>query len=149
VTYTLVYRHFDEQLHYTTFMSDYDSDDALFDSIDIDQVVETQSLTRPKRTRGASTDGSALSVKRQREDTQTSVSIHSEDFDDDDYGESEDHNPHASERLKVAQRLLQEAFGYADFRHEQKNAILRILDKKNTLIVFPTGAGKSLCYQVR
>lgn len=48
----------------------------------------------------------------------------------------------------LARRLLKEKFGYDSFRHEQEAAIRRILSGKSALVVFPTGAGKSLCYQV-
>ncbi|KAK0702376.1 P-loop containing nucleoside triphosphate hydrolase protein [Lasiosphaeris hirsuta] len=48
----------------------------------------------------------------------------------------------------LAERLLNEKFGYATFRYEQAGAIQRVLAGQNTLVVFPTGAGKSLCYQI-
>lgn len=52
------------------------------------------------------------------------------------------------QHLELARRLLKENFGHESFRHEQEGAIARILEGKNSLVVFPTGAGKSLCYQV-
>ncbi|KAK4112419.1 ATP-dependent DNA helicase [Canariomyces notabilis] len=48
----------------------------------------------------------------------------------------------------IANRILKEKFGYESFRHEQANAIQRILAGENALVIFPTGAGKSLCFQV-
>lgn len=48
----------------------------------------------------------------------------------------------------IAQRLLKDKFGLDGFRHEQEQAISSILSGDNTLVVFPTGAGKSLCYQL-
>lgn len=51
-------------------------------------------------------------------------------------------------KLRLAEKILAENFGYKSFRHEQEAAIKRILAGKNALVVFPTGAGKSLCYQV-
>ncbi|ROT38924.1 ATP-dependent DNA helicase [Sodiomyces alkalinus F11] len=51
-------------------------------------------------------------------------------------------------KMRLAAKVLEETFGYGFFRHEQRDAIRRILDGENTLVVFPTGAGKSLCYQI-
>ncbi|WP_332645763.1 DNA helicase RecQ [Lysinibacillus sp. 54212] len=50
--------------------------------------------------------------------------------------------------LQKAQQILQTYFGYEEFRNGQQAAIQSILKKQNTLVVMPTGGGKSLCYQV-
>lgn len=50
--------------------------------------------------------------------------------------------------LAIAKRLLFQKFQYRDFRNKQEDAIRAILAGHNTLVVFPTGAGKSLCYQL-
>lgn len=42
---------------------------------------------------------------------------------------------------------LRLVFGHASFREGQQWAVSRVFQKKNTLLVLPTGAGKSLCYQ--
>ncbi|KAK1929128.1 ATP-dependent DNA helicase Q-like 5 [Phytophthora citrophthora] len=42
---------------------------------------------------------------------------------------------------------LRLVFGHAEFRPGQQWAISRVLRRKDTLLVLPTGAGKSLCYQ--
>jgi ATP-dependent DNA helicase RecQ len=44
--------------------------------------------------------------------------------------------------------ILQEKFGYPAFRPGQNLAITQILNGQNTLVVMPTGGGKSLCYQI-
>lgn len=44
--------------------------------------------------------------------------------------------------------ILRTTFGFADFRGVQPEVIGRVMTGRNTLAVMPTGAGKSLCYQV-
>ncbi|MBK6267000.1 DNA helicase RecQ [Marivirga sp. S37H4] len=43
---------------------------------------------------------------------------------------------------------LKEVFGYNQFRGKQELIMKNILEKKNTFVIMPTGAGKSLCYQL-
>ena len=43
---------------------------------------------------------------------------------------------------------LKEIFGYTTFRGNQEVVINNILAGKNTFVIMPTGAGKSLCYQL-
>ena len=47
-----------------------------------------------------------------------------------------------------ARELLQKHWGWSDFRPGQKEAIDASLSGKNTLVVLPTGGGKSLCFQM-
>ncbi|NIJ21464.1 ATP-dependent DNA helicase RecQ [Sphingomonas naasensis] len=44
--------------------------------------------------------------------------------------------------------ILHTTFGFSDFRGVQRQVVDRVLGGQNTLAVMPTGAGKSLCYQV-
>lgn len=108
----------------TKTMSDYDSGDDLLADVNIDTLVSSSKRSRPD--------------------------------DDSDHDQSEQN--HVSKRTKVegsdanldaiARQILKEKFGYDDFRHEQRSAIRSVLRGENTLVIFPTGAGKSLCYQV-
>ena len=44
--------------------------------------------------------------------------------------------------------ILRQTYGYEDFRPGQEEAIRSVLSGRDTLGVMPTGAGKSLCYQI-
>ncbi|MBC6610528.1 DNA helicase RecQ [Hymenobacter sp. BT507] len=43
---------------------------------------------------------------------------------------------------------LKEVFGYGQFRGTQEAVIQNVIEGKNTFVIMPTGAGKSLCYQL-
>lgn len=106
-------------------MSDYDSGDELLESVNADTLV-----TGAKRSR---------SPDDQQPVREAKVAKHSEGLvkdEDDFFGD-------------ISKELLKEKFGYDNFRHEQFSAIKSILRGDNVLVIFPTGAGKSLCYQVK
>jgi RecQ family ATP-dependent DNA helicase len=46
------------------------------------------------------------------------------------------------------QELLQKAFGFERFRANQEAVCQAVIDGHDALLVMPTGAGKSLCYQL-
>ena len=43
---------------------------------------------------------------------------------------------------------LKKIFGFSNFKGFQENVIKDILNKKNVLVIMPTGGGKSLCFQL-
>ncbi|MEZ6138254.1 MAG: RecQ family ATP-dependent DNA helicase [Pirellulaceae bacterium] len=47
-----------------------------------------------------------------------------------------------------AAAILREVFGFADFRASQRAVIERALRGQHSLMIMPTGGGKSLCYQI-
>lgn len=50
--------------------------------------------------------------------------------------------------FQPALRLLQNTFGYAQFRGQQADIIEHLTQGGDALVLMPTGGGKSLCYQI-
>lgn len=50
--------------------------------------------------------------------------------------------------IEEARAVLSASFGYDDFRAGQTVAVESVLSGKDTLVILPTGGGKSLCFQV-
>ncbi|TKR67350.1 hypothetical protein L596_023516 [Steinernema carpocapsae] len=52
------------------------------------------------------------------------------------------------ERYKSMYDVLRNTFGFEDFRHRQKATVVAALLDFDCFVLMPTGAGKSLCYQL-
>jgi ATP-dependent DNA helicase RecQ len=50
--------------------------------------------------------------------------------------------------LKTVQSILKSYWGYDAFRPQQLAVINAVLEQKDTLALLPTGAGKSMCFQI-
>ncbi|MEN9958417.1 MAG: hypothetical protein RLZZ474_661 [Bacteroidota bacterium] len=49
---------------------------------------------------------------------------------------------------EVLKEQLKKTFGFSQFRGEQEAIIRNTIDGRNSFVLMPTGAGKSLCYQL-
>ncbi len=43
---------------------------------------------------------------------------------------------------------LKSIFGFNSFRADQEDIILNLLEGKDSMVIMPTGGGKSMCYQL-
>ncbi|MBB3764744.1 DNA helicase RecQ [Sphingomicrobium lutaoense] len=50
--------------------------------------------------------------------------------------------------MRPLDQLLHDIFGFSSFRGVQEEVVMRVMQARDTLAVMPTGAGKSLCYQL-
>jgi ATP-dependent DNA helicase RecQ len=53
-----------------------------------------------------------------------------------------------SARFPTAKDVLNQVFGYPDFRGQQQDVIEHVVAGGDALVLMPTGGGKSLCYQI-
>ncbi|ENH66507.1 ATP-dependent DNA helicase Q-like 3 [Fusarium oxysporum f. sp. cubense race 1] len=122
---------------------DFDSGDALFDDIDEDDLIfdalEEAGMMNPPKKHSRGKENDIQDIAPAKKARHGSLSL-KESSSNGRLGETQ--------RIQLARKLLADKFGYGEFRHEQEAAIARLLDGDNALVVFPTGAGKSLCYQI-
>ena len=50
--------------------------------------------------------------------------------------------------MQSPESLLKKYFGYDNFRKGQREVVQALLEKKDILAIMPTGAGKSICFQI-
>lgn len=50
--------------------------------------------------------------------------------------------------IEEARSILKRVYGYDAFKQGQEEAITHILNKQDTMVIMPTGGGKSICYQI-
>ncbi|MCX6352663.1 MAG: ATP-dependent DNA helicase [Bacteroidetes bacterium] len=54
----------------------------------------------------------------------------------------------SAERQAEVKKALKDYFGFNNFKGNQEAVIYSILEGRDTLVIMPTGGGKSLCYQL-
>ena len=50
--------------------------------------------------------------------------------------------------IEKAYEILKTYFGYSEFRYGQKELITNLINGTDCVGIMPTGAGKSICYQI-
>ena len=125
----------------------------LLDRIDNAALTEVEAFVSSKLPPSAtapSTDvgvqeSKLLTVSKNKSETMKRKSQETLRADDHDVKRVCESNPVA---LETASKILRERFGMEAFRLKQAAAITKILQGASCIVVFPTGGGKSLCYQV-
>lgn len=59
-----------------------------------------------------------------------------------------DMNLHTSVLPANPEQVLHDTFGFRQFRSGQKEVVNAVIQQQDTLVIMPTGGGKSICYQV-
>lgn len=67
---------------------------------------------------------------------------------DDGYPSKKLKTENGSTSVELARKILKDTWGFPGFRHKQEQAIAQLIDGGSAVVVFPTGGGKSLVYQI-
>ena len=107
--------------------SDTGDDDSDYGSVPDDEILQAEGLpSGTKRGRSDSTTASVIGAKK--------VKV------------VEDNGPIAA--AEIARGILKKTWGFPGFRLKQEQAIARLITGGSAAVVFPTGGGKSLVYQI-
>ena len=127
-----------------------EDDDPLVTDVSEEQVADDDS---DDESTGSSDSNSSEELEI-CDDEKSDAGSHGEDHDDDEAMKEidEDESRESPGDLEMdpqtsqLRSTLRKVFGHNDFREGQEWAIKRCLEHKKTLLVAPTGFGKSLCY---
>ncbi len=104
-----------------------------------EETISTPRVSAARPSKAASRVAARAGATVDREDAPVAILNHP--------GVSITRQPVAPTRENL-RRILQHRFGFPEFRNHQEATCLDLVAGRDVLLVMPTGAGKSLCYQL-